>query len=128
MSPEAQRLAIAEACGWKKIGTDNSWNWELNGEDMGTSFHDLPDYLSDLNAMHEAEEVLLGKLLPDMDGHPSLDAWTWYERALMGVSIKTKDSRAWHATAAQRAEAFLRTIGKWDDSARSVGARKEDKA
>ena len=57
----------------------------------------LPDYLNDLNAMHEAEKVIreradrVDSYLDQLDG------------AMSGV----------HATAAQRAEAFLRTLGLW---------------
>lgn len=98
MSPEAQRIAIAEACGWK-IDPDLE-----DGELMGTSpkgyWDMLPDYLHDLNAMHEAEETL-GSYIPNF----------------MRYLFILKDISPWcgvRATAAQRAEAFLRTIGKWE--------------
>lgn len=66
---------------------------------------DIPDFLNDLNAMHDAEKVLISR-----GGLPT------YEHFLRFNEFK-EDSLPWygsvHATAAQRAEAFLRTIGKW---------------
>jgi hypothetical protein len=63
------------------------------------------DYCRDLNAMHEAEKVL-GKKLSE------------YGNQLCEMTIVSKDDfpecYIWHATARQRAEAFLRTLGKWD--------------
>lgn len=43
MTPEAQRIAIAEACGWQLLG--GMWHHPIGGF--------IPDYLNDLNAMHE---------------------------------------------------------------------------
>lgn len=58
----------------------------------------LPDYLKDLNAMHEVEVWVR-----DESGlHFSV--WNKYVTGLSPV-----------ATAAQRAEKLLRTIGKWKD-------------
>jgi len=96
MNTEAQRIAIAEACGWKK---------ESNG------IRSLPDYLNDLNAMHEAEKVL------------SKDDWDDKFYHWIGFVVSGgREAQLWeyrklvvHASAAQRAEAFLRTIGKWKD-------------
>ena len=88
MNPEQQRIAIAEACGWLKV--------------HGHSVAGIPDYLNDLNAMHDAEKVLI------------LDCvWATY---LGELSVVVAEKSLVHATAAQRAEAFLRTIGKWKES------------
>lgn len=69
---------------------------------------DLPNYLTDLNAMHEAEKWLISK-----GGLPT------YEHFLRYNEIKD-DNEPWfgsiHATASQRAEAFLRTLNLWKDS------------
>jgi hypothetical protein len=91
MTPEEQRTAIAEACGWKTGYRDPE------------AWHPLPDYLNDLNAMHEAEKGLV-----------SLQ-WVSYSRRLQTLC---DESFTWpiHATASQRAEAFLRTIGKWKEA------------
>jgi hypothetical protein len=49
MSPEAQRIAIAEACGLKHV------RWDDGELVHGTACRiRVPDYLNDLNAMHEA--------------------------------------------------------------------------
>jgi len=61
-----------------------------------------PDYCRDLNAMHEAEKILFTT--------NNWDACA-YEAALQ----KETTSWAWHSTAKQRAETFLKTIGKWKD-------------
>ena len=103
MTPEQQRIAIAQACGWTGFNPDNipdclqytarapSGKWGL-----------IPDYLNDLNAMHEAE-----KSLPDM---------SLYRRFLYLVVLddpsNTSNEPAF-ATAAQRAEAFGLTLGLW---------------
>lgn len=114
MSPEAQRIAIAEACGWKlsdKYGT-NMWH-----NPDGTPIGFLPDFLHDLNTIHDAalslkigkrstygvelRQIVVRDQTPEMadpDGGPLPDLY-FYE-----------------ATAAQRAEAFLRTLGLWKDA------------
>ena len=58
------------------------------------------DYCNDLNAMHEAEKVF--------------DCPELYEGNLINVCGGVQ--YMWHATARQRAEAFLRTLGKWNHS------------
>ena len=95
MSPEAQRIAIAEACG---IVSKDKWG-SLYKTPRGI-LRDCPDYPTDLNAMHEAEKVLT---LPERRK---------YRKTLLGHCEPA--SIAIHATAAQRAEAFLLTIGKWE--------------
>jgi hypothetical protein len=66
----------------------------------------LPDYLHDLNAMHEME-----KMLP-------FDRRRFYCEMLVKVIGSLTPQLEWemiHATAAQRREAFLRTFGKWKE-------------
>ena len=66
----------------------------------------IPDYFGDLNACHEMEEVI----------KEDSELWATYGCEL-GQTILGK--RWWivsaiaHATAAQRAEAFGRTLGLW---------------
>ena len=61
MNPEAQRIAIAEKCGWKRGEPyrcgDPRYHVEVRWTEpkFGAILEQLPDYLSDLNAMHEAE-------------------------------------------------------------------------
>ena len=91
MTPEAQRIAIAEACGWK-----------TEYRDAISSVTALPNYLNDLNAMHDAEKVLNEKQ------EDIMNSTLW--------DIMDGRKYLWHSTASQRAEAFLRTIGKWEES------------
>ncbi len=112
MTENEQRIAIAEACGWKRtrIGTQSKSDPEPRGwlAPNRREFRIIPDYLNDLNAMHEAEKTLKNKgealiysnhlrklqeALPEQEG-ADINRWRW------------------HASAARRAEAFLRTIGK----------------
>jgi transcriptional regulator of NAD metabolism len=73
------------------------------------------DYASCLNAMHEAEKVLtpeqqqtyVDHLADVCEVYIDHDVGGWGDFCAFAV---------FHATAAQRAEAFLRTIGKWKDS------------
>ena len=97
MTPEAQRIAIAEACGLSK-----NWNWKTAQTAVGWVVDSLPDYLNDLNAMHEAEKTL----------NPILSAE--YARILTSIAWQSEQPvfAPMTATAAQRGEAFLCTIGK----------------
>ena len=96
MTQEEQRTAIAEACGWK-----------TEYRDAVSSVTALPDYLNDLNAMHDAEKVLTPEQL--------VDYCAFRLRATTGEGCVT-DYKMIRATASQRAEAFLRTIGKWKEA------------
>jgi hypothetical protein len=99
MTPQAQRIAIAEACGWTNCEADTGVTTRYEGTPSETTVRvRLPDYLNDLNAMHEAEKVLRS---PDTGR---------YLHFLGEVSC----GKPVCATAAQRAEAFLRTLGKWE--------------
>jgi hypothetical protein len=96
MKPEQQRIAIAEACGWRRRGRDI---WD-NAPFPPQKLLEPPDYLHDLNAMHEAEKVLFPK-------HEA--KWAMIISEVCGHSWRI----IYTATATQRAEAFLKTIGKW---------------
>ena len=105
MTDEQINAAIAKACGWTEIQDSGVWHhhklWgypRLKPGQGGNSFHYLPDYCNDLNAMHEAEEFLSGNL------------WIEYVNNLANIEGNLFGIRA---TARQRAEAFLRTLGKW---------------
>lgn len=114
MNTEEQRIAIAKACGWE---SKNLWHpcdghcndvycegyWKLE---------ETPDYLNDLNAMHEAEKFIDDELVPDWiryllevcrpDDWQVINRFTTHETCL-------------RATASQRAEAFLKTLGLWKE-------------
>lgn len=121
MTPEAQRIAIAEACGWTNICLQPLWVSDIEDEfppvlcgthpskgrleGIPKRFGPLPDYLNDLNAMHEAEKILTEVQFGDY--------YIEHLKMARGESQYTIDRSMVCATAAQRAEAFLRTIGKW---------------
>lgn len=113
MTPEQQRVAIAEACGWKLLGPEVkpaiTYLWGLRkGFIHEENKEIIPDYLNDLNAMHEAEDWI-----PHHLSH--IDYWQKgygrFQTLLAEFTITP-----YSATAPQRAEAFLRTIGKWEEA------------
>jgi hypothetical protein len=101
MKPELQCIAIAEACGWTVINDSLCHiTPDRNGEPQIAVIARLPDYLNDLNAMAEAENLVLKSAQQCRDYADFLD-----------------DGNGGHfATSAQRAEALLRTVGKWEES------------
>jgi hypothetical protein len=106
MTPEAQRIAIAEFCGLK-FPYGIQFNDKGAAFDMHGSHAHCPDYLNDLNAMHEAWR----KMSDDQKFLWRTEITKIVERdRFLG---RTEDCWYEGATAAQRAEALLRTIGKW---------------
>lgn len=67
---------------------------------------EVPDYCNDLNAMHEAEKVLI-----------SPASYTECLRLVVGPYGAASIFDYAHATARQRAEAFLKTLRKWKGEA-----------
>lgn len=125
MTPEKQRIAIAEACGWDyhcpRCSQGIVEHFDGEGNYAGSSGCDycqgqpipMPDYPNDLNAMHEAEAILRDEQVNIFQGH--LNAIIARGCRVCDFSLYPIDT-LWHATAAQRAEAFLKTIRKWEDS------------
>ena len=98
MTNEQINVAIAKACGWRK--EDGVYVWHGNGIDR--TGWELWDWCSDLNAMYEAEKMLAE-----------------YQKDLFCEWLNAKNYGVWwavHATARQRAEAFLKTLGKWEEA------------
>ena len=104
MTNEQINIAIAEACGWKEVEPwlNGDRCFELAGSTYGYRLEDIPDYCNDLNAMHEAEKIFDNAL------------YCRYIDELCTQAIKGKNCM-YLATAAQRAEAFLKTINKWKE-------------
>jgi hypothetical protein len=114
------RVAIAEACGVldapkckpsiEQLEAILSSKDKLVVEVMPDGqVRSMPDYINDLNAMHEAEKVLQICTSGGSDCQ-----WQRYWSALdEGPAGCVGRKQLLHATARQRAEAFLRTIGKW---------------
>jgi hypothetical protein len=110
MTNEQINIVIAEACGYEWVS--NGWGCRFLGSPTEKSFGPdtqsplcedayggLPDYCNCLNAMHEAEKVL------------NKNQWVAYGRELSRLNVFPMV----HATARQRAEAFLRTLGKQNE-------------
>jgi hypothetical protein len=112
-------ISIAEGCGWTR---DVAGQWldpdrfyrpsgSLTYAQHSVEFNSggLPDFLNDLNAMHEVEKTLsvMGLARYNFELH----------RIVVNQEGLTCEAAGWvtNATARQRAEAFLRTIGKWKD-------------
>jgi hypothetical protein len=85
MSDEQINIAIAEL---------------INRDNEGP----FPNYCNDLNAMHEAEKALNPMKASE------------YARMLTSIAWESEQPvfAPMTATARQRAEAFLRTLGKWE--------------
>lgn len=80
----------------------------------------LPDYANDLNVMHEAEGRLddEANILKEEEGEETqMDLFLWnLEQVISGVKAEDDIYKyCIHATARQRAEALLKTIGKWQE-------------
>jgi hypothetical protein len=116
VKPAAQRIAIAEACGWQfanphspEMKETEIMCWMRPGNGFWQT-EKLPDYLNDLNAMHQAESMLtdLQRLA--------------YSDYTYDIALKAQDKTGkWRwisLPAAQRAEAFLRTIDRWKEVGR----------
>jgi len=114
MSPEAQRIAIAEACGWIDIQMHAfTGDCQVPAGLIRCGLHvwrkEIPDYAHDLEAMREAEKgYLLGK---DRPYYKHLRRVT---RTAFRKDEFARNMDCIFATAAQRCEAFLKTIGKWE--------------
>jgi len=108
-------IAIAEHCGWERHPMDQ---WIVTDPKYPHSVQPLstiPKYCEDLNAMHEAEEHLkehewesMFELLIKIRWRDASDE----QRKDYGSGKTLSPSRA---KAKQRAEAFLRTLGKWEE-------------
>ena len=123
MTPEEQRIAIAEALGlfrikplWRttrkgKESLDGVVLWYCSEHMGGAATYDrVPDYINDLNAMHEAEKVLR-----EMQTMTYLDRLGEIVSQGMGEGSYGEVWNILHATAAQRAEAFLKTLHLWKE-------------
>ena len=122
MTDDQINTVIASLQGWTKINEVDRGRGVhpefTNAKDyLGRPMEDpptweIPDYCKDLNAMHEAEKTL------------DYEQAEIFEDELYDLSKKDSEEMDYplpwrfacvHATARQRAEAFLKTIGKWKE-------------
>jgi len=117
MNAEKQRIAIAELCGWTDMEVTRVGGILLYGQT------EVPDYLHDLNAMHEAishrireprvfskwSRELVTILIRDGEETPEgLDITDMHTPVEMcGLAAL--------ATSGQLAEAWLKTFGEWEE-------------
>lgn len=104
MNIQEQNETIAILCGYYK-DTENRWRRQ------GGAYRSVPNYINCLNAIRYAEVALKDKLGNN---------WVIeYERNLIEVMRKDLDQPKipflWMASAHQKAEAVLKTIGKWKE-------------
>ena len=110
MTPEQQRIAIAKACGWKHVNVDELMSGYAPDQGM-PGLCIIPNYPFDLNAMHEEEKTLTDEQYIRFAQH--LNA-AWFRDNPQPVN-RIGLLRSASATAAQRAEAFLRTLNLWKE-------------
>lgn len=135
MTDNEINAAIAEAC--PQLVVEPYWYCEKCGEEVmpcRVSYNEIhedcgcvvvgrggvPNFCSDLNAMHEAEVRLENEMATCHQYWKELAEITMADDE--EEATVTRYRRIGNANARQRAEAFLRTIGKWTE------AQKEDKA
>ena len=116
MTQEQQRIAIAEACGWD-CDPREAHEWRSRGQwvkhphsgNLVSLIMTLPDYLNDLNAIHEAEaaKIALDGLYQAQFCHHLFRVLNADNRNPDGGICEFDKI---NATAAQRAEAFLKTL------------------
>jgi hypothetical protein len=116
MTPEEQRIALAE---WAKyVELDYETQARILYGRLGSrgALVRIPDYLNDLNAVHELEEKLrknsyawakYGEQLQEVVNHYPVGFVPDYHRDLRSLASVA------HATAAQRCEAILKTLNIW---------------
>ena len=139
MTPNEINRAIVEECGWKPLGSISGDVYVLLDDkrqiiqsaciygsvmhkyrlDIGIEGGTTPNYHGDLNAMHEAEKILICEepvryvcylidILANWKDNIPRSALEAHINKQGCFSVAT-------ATATQRAEAFLRTKNKWKE-------------
>lgn len=107
MNHDEINVAVAQWVGWK-------WDYakfnEVYWMAPDSSIHkEIPNYCRDLNAIHEAELNL------------TYDQWRIFlgflnrERTIPRLMSMDEFHACWNATARQRSEALLRTLGLWKE-------------
>jgi hypothetical protein len=110
VTEQEQRIEIAEFCGW----TFHDLPPDHNPEDRavwvslhGCACKEPPDYLHDLNAMHDVEQRLTPLQKDD------------YGRLMRCITANKVTAHTvfglLHSTASQRVEGVLRILRKWKD-------------
>lgn len=118
MTEKEQQIAIATVSGWRFIRDDGSYYAEgIHGIPPHKSANEcnetsLPDYLNDLNAIHEVEKYLRNEQKGTMINNLCIVVTRDHDPELGPMTAITE---AFFASASQRVEALLRTLGLWKD-------------
>ena len=110
MTDDQINAVIAEVCGWTNVHPANR-SGKAPGTDYTSNYEHILNYCADLNAMHDAEQILR-RMGPE------------YARWLLEIVSRDAGPGIFYAagsfahikaTARQRAEAFLRTLNNWEE-------------
>jgi hypothetical protein len=124
MSPKAQNEAIAGFCGFRRVTNASALlggrhvRWErAEGEWINTRAKP-PNYVGSLDEMHGAEKMLTDEQYFNHTAahHEDFSYNGWLDRITGNATPVDRPVRYKSATAAQRAEAFLRALDLWDDT------------
>lgn len=99
MTHQEINQAIAEACGWTDVQVGTLTRELIGKSPTDEDYWPIASYCTDLNAMWEAEGTLNEDQLWQMARE---------------IEKNWEDQWYFRATAHQRAEAFLKVIGKWE--------------
>jgi len=131
MSPEEQRIAIAEACGWRLKWQNQGGAllletkpqghcWEVwfnpDRRTINSQGHEVypPNYLSNLNEMRLVQETLTNpewpRYLAELNGFSNADEW-WADMSDLDKLDAMRVIAS--STAKEKAEAFLKVKGLW---------------
>ena len=107
MTPEEQRIAIAEACGWSRFTPDTI---QYTAQRSDGKWGVIPDFLNDLNACAEMEKSLTD------DEYDRF--YNFLRESIIHTKIFVNEERRaiTSSSALQRSEAFLRAKGLWKES------------
>ena len=105
MTDQQINAAIAEACGWTNVSARHRSGRCPGADELYVGHEFLPNYCTDLNAMHEA----LKTLQPDQ-------LWD------VAYSLPMETMLGFMATARELAETFLMVIGKWEPTTEESSA------
>jgi len=116
MTPIQQQIAIANLRRWTDLAPSGCPRGNVTGyrpireiQEEGRYFEAIPKYLSDLNAMYEAEKMLTS----ERDCERYKEILTTIVNGFYSDPFRGVAGYLFHATAAQRAQAFLRTLNLW---------------
>lgn len=113
MTPDEINIAIAKVCGYELLPLPQNTKqktWQMYGVTVL-----IPNYCNSLDAMHEAEKVLDDDQYHTFTLRLSEIGWASFPNQISNKDYKNRLRIFCSPTAAQRCEAFLRTLNLWKD-------------